>query len=185
MPKTLYEVVKQVESSYDLISQYTAVDKKDGLKRVFEEWKGNPIVRAVLEGRTTFADEYRKTFGEYGFKKLLLPFSLPQGFKERVADLETCIGYSGLDNSVDTQLTNPLGLGALFSAAVAIPSALILAKSPQKISRRRFIIEGAIIGAMSGGIIGGLASYKTKSILDDRYRAATYLDEIYMKFYKK
>lgn len=61
-PKTLYDVIKQVESAYDLVSKYTAVDKQAGLRRVFEDdiWRNNRVLKDVVAGRTTFSKEAKR-----------------------------------------------------------------------------------------------------------------------------
>ena len=124
MAKSLYGVIKQVENAYDLVSKYTVIDKKAGLRRVFEEWKSNQLVEAVMEGRTTFYEEHRKVFDEYDFKNILMTSSLPEGFKEKVADLEACIGTSGMTESYISMPSNLLD-GSLRIGSVGLGVSLL------------------------------------------------------------
>ena len=180
--KTLYGVVKQVESSYDVVSQYTAVDKKDGLKRVFEEWKQNNVVKAVMGGENTFGGEYQKIFGGYKIKELIMPNRLRGNDPEVFRTLEACLGESGL-GYVRPNIVNSSVGGLGFAAFLS----LLASKANKKMSRREFLGYSALLTSL-GGLIGvGVSAIDANELqknLKKLEQNASYLDRMYSFAYK-
>ena len=182
MTKTLYEVVKQVESSYDIISQHTAVDKKDGLKRVFEEWKQNNVVKEVTDGKTTFGGEYQKIFGGYNLKELIMPNRLRERNPEDFRTLEACLGKSGFDYVRPNIVNSSVG-GLGFAAFLS----LLASKVNKKMSRRQFLEYSALLtslGGLTGVGVSEIDATELKKNLKKLEQNASYLDRMYSFAYK-
>lgn len=188
MPKTLFKVVKQVEDAYDEVAKYTAVDKNSSIRAIFDEWaKNNSVVHAVLNGEATFIEQHQQNLQEYGsWRKAFIPYILPPSFKEKITDLEACIGNSNFEIGY-TPIENPVGIGALFSTILGIGSGLATKKHLEtiKMSRRSFIINGVASGAILGGLVGimppSLKLYKLHVLRQN----AEYLDNVYGRLYQK
>ncbi|MBI2558263.1 hypothetical protein HYW20_02990 [Candidatus Woesearchaeota archaeon] len=181
----------------DKIPSYVSVDKDKEIREEFEEWKTkNPVVHTVMEGKTTFLQEYQKAFGEYTKERVFKPYSLPKDFKEKVADLEACIGDSDLgDSMVHKSLMNPTGSSLVYgSAGLAAAGAAIginQINKQQGIDRRTFLINvtllvGAPIATGFIGIyVGSLSATGVHRNLELLKGDAIYLDTLYTKLYKK
>ena len=180
--KTLYKVVKQVESSYDVVSQYTAVDKKDGLKRVFEEWKHNSVVKAVMEGNTNFSGEYQKIFGGYKIKELVMPNRLRGNNPEVFRTIEACLGESGFDYVRPNIVNSSVG-GLGFAAFLS----LLASRVNKEMSKREFLGYSALLTSLSGlgGVgVSALDANELQKNLKKLEQNASYLDRMYSFAYK-
>lgn len=165
--KTLYEIVKQVEDAYDLVSHYTSVDKKTGLKSVFDKWENNSVVRAVKEGKTSFSKEsdYFKGFSPKG-----LPEELRKN-DQRASDLEECFGtYYAVRDPVDT-----FGKGAIGGALIG---SLTFITMTRREALRLFMLSVAGMGAV-GGLIGLMDREFYHNWLKEIGKRAEYLDRAY------
>lgn len=164
-PKTLYDVIKQVESAYDLVSQYTPVEKQAGLRRVFEDdiWRNNRVLKDVVAGRTTFSKE-AKRYEEIKNKEI-----------ERFSDLGACFG-----NPPPSIVGNPLYGGVEGAVAGAVLSAITLDKK----TTRREIIKRSGIAALLLGACGVFTGWGERGmykrwLLNDLEQEAKYLDQVY------
>src|SRR3989338_3743224 len=153
MTKTFAQQIKTIDN----IPDYLPVDKDGLIRKAFEEWNDkNSVVRAVVSGETTFSQEYQKAFAKYESWRTFTPYSLPEGFERKNADLEACIGNSPLqDTKYQKVVLNPIGLGSfwgLIGAAIAtymVKSEIReLKKAKENMSRRELLKGVALLPAL-------------------------------------
>lgn len=185
MIETLVERVKSIES----IPHNVPVDRDKEIREEFERLRAsNSVVNAVMSGTTAFLKEYQRLLGEYNSLKVYTPYSLPQDFKENVADLETCIGVPPLMDSLLLKLGgNPVGLGILGGIAGSLLINIrLLAEGRHQINRRELVyltlIGGAALGT-AGAIVGSFPPWLFKKNLEYLEQNAKYLDETYQRVF--
>ncbi len=166
------------------------MQKKELMKKVWGHFKAkNKVVRDCMEDETTFHKEFKKLLGAYNSSKIYAPYSLPEGFNEKLVDLEECVGNSPVKEGIGTKINNPVGASAIGVLSMAGIAAAVDAKkywkNKEKMNRREFLVEGIIVlgvGIVVGGAIGGLnASFKQGHLGIIEY-SAKYLDNIYVNY---
>ena len=204
MIKTLYQRIKEIEA----VPEYISIDKDKEIREEFEQFKEkNPVVQAVMNDKTTFFQEWQRAFRDYNFddggfsnvaKQLFTEkYSLPQGFSEKVADLEACIGDVNLDIPIyESYLipNNPIKGGATYGVIALIGSLLgnVLANSSSNLLNRREFFKTmfqsstvATLGLGSLGVcVGASRSLFAQGQSDILEKNAKYLDEVYTRFYQ-
>ncbi|MEK6845899.1 MAG: hypothetical protein AABY26_04015, partial [Nanoarchaeota archaeon] len=139
------------------------------------------LVERVISREVTFTEEFNSAFGEYDDFKFYLPYSVPDGFKEKVAELEECLGESPITSDYyGNVLGNPLGLGVVMgSAFFGIPLLPPSKLNYKQITRRRslkFLGILGVMGASIGAVLGAIGSEYTNCDLQRLYSNAHYLD---------
>ena len=180
--ETLVGRIRHIEG----INEFIEVNKEKEMKEQFESWRGyNTIVNKVMQGKTTFLNEYNQKLEEYNSLKLLIPYSLPEGFEKNISDLENCIENSGLNDRILNKLfCNPVGGGG---SGLVIGAAFAKTVIKQKMGRRAFLKDFLKMASLIGGIgtgVGTLVSLTSFKQLHELEQNAIYLDDIYSKLYK-
>ncbi|GEM_PF-2117655 len=174
--ETLIDRIREIENIPEFVE---TVDKNKEIREEFKKFRVNPVVRAVMEGNTTFSEEYRKAFGEY-YKNVHAPYRLPTIQKENIKDLELCIGYSNINNFTNATLwlLNPFTGGAVGVASGVYISSL---------QRRKFLSATMLVPlfAAGGALFGRGASHEVQRLIVRLEQNAQYLDDVYTRLYKK
>ena len=189
---TLFEQIKSIDNLFGDTEVYKS-EKEQWMRRAFELWSDkNSVARSVRKGDTTFTREYQKVFSEYkSFSRLSVPYHLPKDFKEKVHDLEACIGESNLNDSIINKMSgNPVGgfvsgvlLGLMYKGYRAMRSRYSKKdEKPESPSKRMFLKTLGGLGA-AGLMYGGSESLSTLGHLSKIEGNAKYLDNTYMKVY--
>ena len=181
MAETLIQRIKRIEDNPNYY-----IDADAEMRKAFEVYAKNSIVRSVMEGRTTFSQSYENLLGNYDSWRALLPTLTPEGFEQNIADLASCIGESPVDSRWDTKLENPLGMAGVFGTSGVLLSALDRGYAKKKeVSRRDFlIVAGAFFGMV--GTVGGLTlSYTRHQDLEALNQNAIHLDNIHTRLYSR
>lgn len=185
MVETIVQRIRTIET----ISEDAPIDKDAVMRKVFESYAENKIVRAVMDGRTTFSQAYQNALGNYDSWRPLLPQFPPEGFEQNIADLEASIGESPLDSRWQSKLENPLGMAAMFGLGGVVAGAIIPTTEKPKLSARReflgYLLETGVAFSTLGAIGGGAISYQKKKGLDRLNENAMYLDNIHARLYSR
>ena len=128
------------------------LDKHGSLARTFKEWaKNNFIAQAVLDGNTTFAQEFQKAFGSYKTAgNFSAPFIPPEGYA--LQHLEDSIGKLPRNDSLRYNLTENPFMATAVGAAGGLGFVALMSLTPEnKHFRRKFIkYFGSLFGTICG-----------------------------------
>jgi len=153
----LSAIVYEIETEGKYAGRRTEV-----MGEAFGEWESkNNLVNSVLMGGKTFAGEYDTVVGEYvKYASFANPtYSLSKSMRDRLGDLEKCIGTVPPGYSFLTKQGFPLssGFGAVAGAVTFGMLALVAQGTDPKISRRKFLalpfglVGSTLAGAATGG----------------------------------
>ena len=160
MTKSLYDVLVQVKDAYDKVAEHTSVDIAPALKRIYREHNSNPLVNAVMQGRTSFVGELIKYAKGGTTNKEYLAQALGRNLPNVSMDRWDVVGFAGIGGLI--------GLSR---------------SSDEDISRRDIFKVG--VGALSGAALGtGVAAVKKEmsiAWLVDYFEKAQFLDNTYRK----
>ena len=166
--QTLVECCIAIKEEYAGKSTYA---NKIAYRELLSDWKANPVVKDVLEARTTFAEEV---------------MSMPRReySPKRRAQLNQCIAH--------VEDINSIGVSAKYWALVGFLPMLAAGYKGYQIGTRRDFLKG--IGILLGGFAGGLATgagawfIKAREIIplwQRAYDEALYLDDVVKHVYNR
>jgi len=184
--KSLVARLREIEG----ISSTIEVDKIKEYKKVFEEFrKSNPLVRVVIESRTTFSSEAEKAIKIFGGNPYL-PYYVSGELLGNFQELVEVIEYPSpnlVRNSINL-LGNPvvggLGIGGLFYMLQRTSSHQ---SRDISINRRDFLgtVGIPLVGAAIGSVWGSFESLVRDTLTDSARENATYVDSIVQQLYRK
>ncbi|MBI2541804.1 hypothetical protein HYV80_03795 [Candidatus Woesearchaeota archaeon] len=194
MAETLIERIRTIEA----IPNYVTVDKDTEIRKAFEELgQSNRVVRAVMDGKTTFLAEYNKSIGPYDHDMLFSLNSLPEDFQQQVQDLEQALGDTRLANPAfedvpiaNYMTRNPIKSGLALGGIVGGGLLLIPDGKDynQKVSRRGFILSSiGLVGSTAalGAVLGMASLAGISNNLRQVRENALYLDTTFRRAYSR
>ena len=192
MEHTLVTRIRKIDS----IPPYVAVHKDKEMREEFLEWEGkNNAVRAVLNGDTTFLNEFQMGYHGYLSGEAIGRFSLSGGFGGNIVDIEACLdGYAFRNiterRSLIYSRNSDIG-GVMLGFLTGAFFYSLISKRKEEYGRREFLIRN-IPGPLLTTLAMSCTGYGSGQILNEFVETnlklleqnAVYLDEIKERIFK-
>ena len=160
MAHTLVSDLKAVDS----IPDYLGFDKKQGYKKVLQEWNSlSPLVKNAVNGKLSIYEEFEKINQRVGGIKLWYPSAVSNEDLKEIREFRKILGdipiYSkwNLSDPVSGAVSGAVGGGGI--------DALFNIKGLRrgKVTRREFLKESLEFAGLGALFLGGAFGYTNKS----------------------
>jgi len=177
------EFLSDVIIAIDNLPEAAGVDRNQAYTEAFERFRSEySLVDRIIEGDTTFRQEFKDALGVYG-KRKLAPDHFSETERAMVKDFLEVFPYYFNQGDFRDAAYNPVVLG-IAGGALGAGLSSIHEKPPREWSRRKFtgiaaLGSAAFVGVVGGLLINGLHTLNYKFIEQEMQHLDDIVQEIY------